>query len=67
MLKSLLLKKKKKLYHTRNEEASPYGGAFLSITLKAFWWEMIDVFLEIRYIIFCKRLHKMRRKENEYD
>lgn len=36
MLKSLLLKKKKKLYHTRNEEASPYGGAFLSITLKAF-------------------------------
>ena len=28
---------------------------------------MIDVFLEIRYIIFCKRLHEMRRKENEYD
>ena len=23
---------------------------------------MIDVFLEIRYIIFCKRLHEMERK-----
>lgn len=30
------VEEKEKLYHTRNEEASPYGGAFLSITLKAF-------------------------------
>lgn len=34
--KEPVVEEKEKLYHTRNEEASPYGGAFLSITLKAF-------------------------------
>ena len=65
MLKSQLQRKKNKMYPIRNEKASPYGDAF-EYNQKLFL-RMIDVFLEIRYIIFCKRLHETEREENEYD
>lgn len=66
MLKSHLQRKKNKLYPIRNEKHRLMAVLF-EYNLKSFFVRMIDVFLEIRYIIFCKRLHEMERKENEYD